>query len=102
MNSAISSFLRTRYALAAAVIWLAWYAVSLAIKAWFRSQKDPSQYTGVCYRPNGYAMDCSIDNWLVWDASPWVEIYLVVGAILAAAATGWLFFRHLRNARTLR
>lgn len=99
MSSPVFSFLRSRYALAAGLLWAVWYGVALGIRAWFRSIKDAGDYTGICYKPNGYAVNCSMENWLVWDATPWVEIYLVVGAILVAAVTGWLFLKHRARSR---
>jgi hypothetical protein len=94
----VQSFLTSRLGLRAAAVWVLWYIGVLAIKAWFRSQKDPSAYTGTCYKPSGYAVKCTLEGWLVWDATPYVDIYMFVGGLLAAAYTGLLFLRYVAQA----
>ena len=91
----LGSFIASRFGMLAIVAWVLWYAGVLGIKAWFRSLKDPGAYTGTCYKPNGYAMQCSLEQWLVWDATPYVDIYIFVGGLLAAAFTGFMYLRHL-------
>ena len=91
----LGSFLASRFGVRAAAVWVLWYVGVLGIKAWFRSLKDPTAYTGTCYKPNGYAIPCSLEQWLVWDATPYVDIYIFVGSLLAAAFTGLMYLRYL-------
>ena len=85
---------RIGYILAGAAPWALWYAGILAIRHIARAGKDPGLYTGTCYKPNGYALSCTLEQWLVWDATPYVEIFTLVGAIAAAAASGWIFLKY--------
>ena len=87
--------LKAVYVLLGITPWALWYAAILGIKAIARAGKDPSLYTGTCYKPNGYAVQCSLDAWLVWDATPYVEIFTLVGGIAAAAVTGWVFLKYM-------
>ena len=97
--ASLRSFLTSRRGLLAIAVWATWYLGVLGIKAWFRSLKDPSAYTGTCYKPSGYAVQCSLEQWLVWDATPYVDIYIFAGGLLAAAVTGLLCLRHLAQTR---
>lgn len=99
MSKTLRAFLTSRLGLLAGAAWVLWYAGVLGIEALFRSAKDPRDYTGTCYRPNGYAVQCSLEKWLAWDAAPYVGVYTFVGGLLAAALTGFLFLRHLTQAR---
>jgi hypothetical protein len=91
----LRSFLTSRRGLLAIAVWVLWYAGVLGIRAWLRSSKDPRAYTGTCYRPNGHAVRCTLEQWLAWDATPYVDVYIIAGGLLAAALTGLLFLRHL-------
>lgn len=98
----MTSFLGFRFALLSAVTWIIYFALSYGIKQWFRSLKDPADYNGNCYKSNGYRVDCSLDHWLTWDATPYIDIYHFVGGIAAAAITGYLYIRFLGNGRNAR
>lgn len=90
-------FLRSRSGVFAAAIWAVYVLGGVLISRWFRSLKDPADYTGVCYKSSGYAVKCSLEAWLNWDATPYIEIYYFIGAIAAAAATGYLFVLFYRR-----
>ena len=91
----LRSFVTSRFGVLAVAAWVLWYVGVLGIKAWFRSLKDPSVYTGTCYKPNGYAVQCSLEQWMEWEAAPYVGIYIFVGGLLVAAFTGFMFLRYL-------
>ncbi len=64
-----------------------------------RAGKDPSLYTGTCYKRNGRAVSCTLDQWLVWDATPAIDIFMLVGGIAAAAVSGFVYLKYLQNVR---
>ena len=92
------SFVASRLGLLAVAVWVIWYIGILGIEAWFRSLKDPRAYTGTCYKPNGYAVQCSLEQWMEWDAAPYVGLYMFAGGLVAAAFTGAMYLRHLAHA----
>ena len=98
-TSPIVSFITSRFGLLGLSPWLAYFALSFSIKRYFRSLKDPSQYIGVCYKSSGYPVDCSLENWLVWDASPYIDLYHFAGGLIAAALTGYAFLAFLNSRR---
>jgi hypothetical protein len=81
------------YILFGALPWALWAAAILGLRAVARASKDPSLYTGTCYKSNGLAVRCTIDQWLLWDATPALDIVTFVGAIAAAAVSGYVFVR---------
>ena len=85
------------YVVLMAAPWLVWAVAIIAIRALVRATKDPRLYTGTCYKPNGLAVACSLDQWLVWDATPAIDIFTFVGALVAAAVTGYVWWRHERS-----
>jgi hypothetical protein len=82
------------YTLLAAAPWVVWAAAIVVLRELARARKDPSLYTGTCYKPNGLAVRCSLDQWLLWDATPAIDIFTLVGAIAAAAITAYLWCRY--------
>ena len=75
--------------------WIAWYAALWSYESIVRAAKDPGAYTGTCYKPNGYAVSCTLDQWLLWDATPLTGVLTFAGAIVAAALSGLVFFRYM-------
>lgn len=90
------------YALAAAVPWVVWATAILGFRQLARASKDPRDYTGTCYKPNGLAVQCSLDQWLLWDATPALDLFIFGGAIAAAAVTGYVWLRFTRSAASSR
>ena len=85
------------YALLGVAPWIVWYAALSYYKSVVRSAKDPSAYTGTCYKPNGYAVSCTLEQWLVWDATPVLDFFIFGGAIAAAALSGLVFVKYLMS-----
>ena len=82
------------YAVAGAVPWLVWLTGLYALQAIARSGKDASAYTGTCIKPNGYAVNCTLDQWQLWDAALGLNLYIFIGGIAAAALSGWVYLRY--------
>lgn len=76
--------------------WLVWGGMIILLKALIKASKDPSLYTGTCHKLNGLAVQCSMDQWLLWDATPALDIFIFIGAIAAAALSGYVFVRAKR------
>lgn len=93
-----AGFRKAVYILLGAVPWAAWAGAILWFRAIARASKDPSLYTGTCYKHNGLAVRCSLDQWLLWDVTPALDIFTFVGAIVAAAISGYVFVRFNQTA----
>uniref|UniRef100_B8HZI9 Uncharacterized protein n=1 Tax=Cyanothece sp. (strain PCC 7425 / ATCC 29141) TaxID=395961 RepID=B8HZI9_CYAP4 len=84
------------YILLGILPWAVWAGMIIVLKALVRTSRDPSLYTGTCYKLNGLAVQCSLDQWLLWDATPALDIFTFIGAIVAAALSGYVFIRSKR------
>ena len=82
--------------------WLAWGSGILWFRFLARASKDPALYTGTCYKPNGYPVSCTFEQWRLWDITPGLDFFIIIGGLLAAAISGYVFLRFRQEVRSAR